>query len=168
MALSFNHGTKRIIVGSPQNTLDVQDLVNAIREEEESERGVSHDKICDASGKDLLDTGVSVGITLRLLSTWQIEWWAGNYTAKIGGGNLIAESGDPVAYVVGGPQVEITLSAAATIVGGSLTTGDITAAVLTALDTQGYTSPRAVKLDNLDDSVSDAVKAANNAFAVSV
>jgi hypothetical protein len=118
MALTFDHASQRISVTSPQVSLSCQDLINAIREEEASERGIAYDPIAQASGKDDLGGGVSTAITVFLLDNWQIGWYAGNYTATIGGGNLVAESGDAVAYVSGGPQVEITLSAAATIVAG--------------------------------------------------
>jgi hypothetical protein len=118
MALSFNQAAQRISVTSPQVALSCQDLIDAIREEEASERGIVYDKIADASGKDNLGGGVSTAITVFLLDNWQVQWYAGAYTATIGGGNLVAESGDAVAYVSGGPQVEITLSAAATIVAG--------------------------------------------------
>lgn len=123
MAITFDHVTKRIVVSSPQNRIDIQDLVNQIRTEEASDIGISDSQIAVASGKDTLDTGVAIGITLRLLSAWQIQWWPGNYTAKIGGGNILSDSGDAVAYVVGGPQVEITLSAAATIITSGSSSG---------------------------------------------
>jgi hypothetical protein len=118
MALSFDHATSRISVTSPQVSLTCQDLINAIREEEASERGIAYDPIAEASGKADLGGGVSTAITVYLLDDWQVQWYAGAYTATIGGGNLVAAGGDAVAYVSGGPQVEITLSAAATIVNG--------------------------------------------------
>jgi hypothetical protein len=118
MALSFDHATSRISVTSPQVSLTCQDLINAIREEEASERGIAYDPIAEASGKADLGGGVATAITVYLLDDWQVQWYAGNYTATIGGGNLVAAGGDAVAYVSGGPQVEITLSAAATIVNG--------------------------------------------------
>jgi hypothetical protein len=126
MALFFNHATKRIVVSEPQNRIDMQDLIDAVRDEESSRVGIADDVIATAAGKDILDTGVAVGITVTLLETWKIQWWPGNYTAKLAGGNLIARSGDPVAYVQNGPQVEIILSAAATIVSGSGGIGGMT------------------------------------------
>lgn len=130
MALTFDHPTSRIIVTTPQVSLTIQELVNACRLEEE--RDLTKDQIISASGKEALGEGVAVGITATLLRDWQIEWWPGNYTATISGGNIVAESGDPVAYVVGGPQVEITLSAAATITsaGAALPTAEEIAAAV--------------------------------------
>lgn len=137
MALTFDQAAQRISVTSPQVALTCQDLINAIREEEASERGIVYDQIADASGKDDLGGGVSTAITVFLRDNWAVQWYAGNYTATIGGGNLVAESGDPVAFVTGGPQVEITLSAAATVVDGSGGTApsasEIANAVLSAL-----------------------------------
>jgi len=127
MAITFDHSVSRVKITSPQVDLLIQDLVNACRLEEE--RLLTKKQIIDATGKQQLSSGVGVGITATLLRDWQIEWWPGNYTATIRGGNIVAASGDPVAYVVGGPQVEITLSAAATIVlagggGGGMTDED--------------------------------------------
>jgi hypothetical protein len=118
MALVFNHATQRVQITSPQTVVLIQDLLNACRSEEETTVGIADGRIASAAGKEVLGAGVQVGITLTLLENWQLEFWAGNYTATITGGNLVAASGDAVAYVVGGPQVEITLSAAATITDG--------------------------------------------------
>jgi len=119
MALVFNHLAQRIQITSPQTVVLIQDLVNACRIEEASQLGIADSRIISAAGKEVLSAGVQVGITMTLLDNWQLEFWAGNYTATITGGNLVAASGDAMAYVVGGPQVEITLSAAATITAGA-------------------------------------------------
>lgn len=128
MALSFNHATKRI--GVPQADavpLLIQDLVNAIRDEEASERGICYDQIADASGKADLGGGVQTGITLALRSSWKVEFVAGSYQATITGGNLA----DALARVhnTGSPQVLVASSAAATIVatggGGGLTASQV-------------------------------------------
>lgn len=116
MALTADYSTHRIKVTAPQTQLTVQDLYDFCKNAEVTDIGIANDTIAIAAGKDDLGSGVQVAITMRLLDDWQVEWWAGNYTATMGGGNIVAECGDPVAYVVGGPQVEITLSAAATIV----------------------------------------------------
>ena len=126
MSLTFNQSGKRINVISPQTAVDVQTLLNTIRAEEASERGITYDKLCNAVGKDALGGAVATAITLSLLSTWQLEFYAGNYVATIDGGNLVAAVTDAVAYTVGGPQIEIMRSAAATVVstGGSSMTTD--------------------------------------------
>lgn len=136
MALSFAHATKRIAV--PQvdaQPLLIQDVLNAIREEEASERGITYDQIADAAGKDDLGSGVTTGITLSLRSTWVLEFAAGAYQATVTGGNLA----DALAriYNTGSPQVLINSSAASTAVatGGSSgpTAAEIAAEVMAAL-----------------------------------
>ena len=117
----FDHSQNIINVTSPQTTLDVQDLIDAIRDEEDSERGVIYPQIASASGKESLGGGVVVGITVELLNDWQLKFWSGNYIAKISGGNLVGGlAGDPVAYSAG-VQVLLIQSAASTVVnvGGS-------------------------------------------------
>lgn len=115
MALTFDHAAKRIGVPAVDAApLLIQSLINAIREEEASERGICHDQIAAAAGKDTLAVGVTTGITLSLRSSWVIEFAAGSYQATITGGNLA----DALArvYNTGSPQVLINSSAAATIV----------------------------------------------------
>lgn len=120
MALTFTHSTK--LIGVPQadaQPLLIQDLVNAIRDEEASERGIAYDHILDATGKEDLGGGVMTGITAALRSTWKLNFAAGAYQATITGGNLA----DALARVnnTGSPQVVVLASAAATVVasGGS-------------------------------------------------
>ena len=117
MALSFNHSTKRI--GVPQadaQPLTMQALINAIRDEEASDRGIAYDQIADAAGKDDLGGGVMTGITVNLRSTWMIEFAAGSYQAAISDGNLA----DAMQRIVntGSPQVLVLSSAAATVIYG--------------------------------------------------
>lgn len=136
MALTFDHTTS--LIGVPQleaGPILIQSIVNALREEEASERGIVHDQIADASGKADLGGGVYTGITLALRSTWKLNFAAGSYQATIDGGNLA----DGLARInnTGSPQVIMRASAAATIVAtGSGVTAqdktDIASAVLTA------------------------------------
>jgi hypothetical protein len=93
MALSPNWLTKQIEVSSPQVVITAQDLINDIRDFEYSWDGMAYERIADASGKEDLGNGVSVGITVSLLSPWQILWYIGNYIATISGGNLVGGLG---------------------------------------------------------------------------
>lgn len=135
MALSFNHATKRIAVPAVDaQPLQIQALLNAIRTEEASERGICYDQIATAAGKDDLGGGVQVGITLNLRSTWKLEFETGSYQATITGGNLA----DALARVqnTSSPQVLVQSSAAATVVDGgggtSLTPAQVWAYVIEA------------------------------------
>jgi hypothetical protein len=116
MAIEFDQQQQLISVISPQDTLTCQALINAIREEEASERGIIYDQIATASGKEDLGGGVYVGMTVNLITPWQVKFWAGNYIAKVAGGNLVGGIlGDPVAYSPG-VQVLLIQSAASTLV----------------------------------------------------
>lgn len=136
MSLTFDYSGK--LIGVPQvdaQPLLVQDLVNAIRTEEATERGIAYDHILDATGKSDLGGGVLTGITAALRSTWKLNFAAGSYQATVDGGNL-AEALDRVNNT-GSPQVLLRSSAAATVVSTSGTTPPSTAAIATeVLDTQ--------------------------------
>ena len=118
MALSYDYTNKRI--GIPQadaQPILMQTLINSIRAQEASAAGIVMDQIASASGKDVLASGVAVGITVALLSTWALNFSAGAYQATVTGGNLA----DALAriYNTGSPQVLINSSAAATMVATS-------------------------------------------------
>lgn len=115
MAYEFNFESRLINVLNPQTDVDVQDLYEACRQAEDSEVGIQYGKIVNASGKESLGSGVSIGLTIELLE-WQLHFWDGNYMAKIAGGNLVGGvGGDPVAYTAG-VQVLLIQSAASTVV----------------------------------------------------
>lgn len=125
MALTFDHAAK--LIGVPQadaQPLTIQALVNAIRDEEASERGIANDQILDATGKADLGGGVLTGITAALRSSWKLTFAAGAYQAAVDGGNLA--DGINRIYNTGSPQVLLRASAAATIVtvGSGITTQD--------------------------------------------
>lgn len=127
MALSYDYTTK--LIGVPQadaQPILLQTLINSIRDEEASERGIIESQIADAVGKDDLGGGVSTGITVALRSTWKLNFAAGAYQATINGGNL-ADVLDRVNNT-GSPQVVALSSAAATIVaiGSGVTSQDKT------------------------------------------
>ena len=116
MGIEFDHDQRLINITSPQNTLSCQELINAIREEEASASGIWYPQIATASGKEDLGSGVAVGMTVNLIEPWQVKFWAGNYIAKVAGGNLVGGlGGDPIAYSAG-VQVLLVQSAASTIV----------------------------------------------------
>lgn len=132
MALTFDHAAK--LIGVPQADAApvlIQTLLNAIRTEEASERGITHDQIADASGKEVLGPGVATGITLALRSTWKLDFEAGAYQATVDGGNVA----DALARVnnTGSPQVVMRSSVATTLAASDGSTapteGQIAAAV---------------------------------------
>lgn len=121
---TFNFATERIAVDSGTTDVDCQDLYEAIKEAQAEEEGIVHPQIAEGSGKVALGAGVTVGLTVELLGNWQLEFSAGNYTARVAGGNLVGgPGGDPIAYTAG-VQTLLLQSAASTIVteGGAIPT----------------------------------------------
>ena len=116
MAFSFDFVNQRINVSADQTVVDCQALYDAIVAAQNSPEGMAYPTIALASGKQVLSSGVAVGITVQLLDGWQLVFAPGSYTARVSGGNLIGALVDPVAYSAG-VQVMLTLAAAATIVG---------------------------------------------------
>lgn len=120
MALTFDFINSIIEVPSPDTILTMQDLINQVRDQEdELTPGLNFSKIADATGKDDLGGGVTTGITVRLLDSWQIRFEArpGPSTVQcfVTGGNLVGgPGGNPIAnsaYV----QVIVQSSASGTI-----------------------------------------------------
>lgn len=117
---------EEIISCSPLvSTLTIQELINACRKAECSDLGISYLKICDAGGKNYLDTdaGIQVGITVQLLGNWVIYSEKDSGVFRVLGGNLVqVGGGDPFA-----PNPDITyvniLSAASTVVSVSSGSG---------------------------------------------
>jgi len=116
MTFTFDFTNTLIYIPVAEKDVDIQDLINQIRDAEASEIGITYDKIANASGKESLGTSVTVGITIELLGTWQLKFEDGNYIASVSGGNLVGGlGGDPIAYSPG-VQTLLLQSAASTIV----------------------------------------------------
>ncbi len=120
LPLNFNFFTSLITVPSPDTNLDIQYLINQIRDnEDELNPGMIYAKIADASGKDDIGGGVFTGITVRLLNNWQVMFEArpGPSTVQvtITGGNLVGGlAGNPIAASAF-TQVKQVSSASSTI-----------------------------------------------------
>jgi len=116
MAITFDHATNLINLTAPHTTdLQIQDLLYAIQDAEDSEDGIQYGKIADASGKADLGGSVATGITVALIDPWQLKHVVGSYQAVIKDGNIVGgPGGNPVAYVAG-VQVKLVQSAAGTI-----------------------------------------------------
>lgn len=101
--LRFDFYNSIIEVPAPDTTLDMQYLINQIRDtEDELSPGMAYNKIADASGKDDLGGGIYTAITVRLLDNWRVRFEArpGPDTVQcfIVGGNLVGgPGGNPIA-----------------------------------------------------------------------
>jgi hypothetical protein len=136
----------------------VQEIADIICLEQATEDGIRLAEFANISGLVELSPGVETGITVDLLG-WQLSWASGSVAqASVTGGNLVGGiAGDPVEDIVGGPQVTINLSAAATAVTANVPTAAdvatavraelatelarIDAAITSRLATAGYTVP---------------------------
>lgn len=127
---TFNFQTTLVEIDSGVVDIDCNVLYDAIKLAQWSEEGIIYDRIGQGSGLNDLGPGVQVGITVELLGAWQLKFPAGNYVARVAGGNLIGgPSGDPIAYSAG-VQALLIQSANATVVttgggGGGATAAEV-------------------------------------------
>lgn len=141
---TFNFSTSLIAVDSGVVDVDCSTLYDAIKLAQASQEGIIYDRIGKGSGLDTLGPGVQVGITVELLGSWQLSFTAGNYVARVAGGNLIGgPSGDPIAYSAG-VQALLIQSANATVVttggGGGTTAADVWTYATRSLSSVGNAS----------------------------
>lgn len=116
---TFNFDTSLIDIDAGVTDIDCNVLYDAIKLAQASEEGILYDRIGKGSGLDQLGPGVQVGITVELLGSWQLNFAAGNYVARVAGGNLIGgPGGDPIAYSAG-VQALLIQSANSTVVSTS-------------------------------------------------
>ena len=119
--LLFDFPSQIITVPLPDTTLDLQYLINSIRDaEDDLTPGMAYAKIADAFGKQDLGGGVKVGITVVLLNGWRVMFAArpgpDTISVSITGGNFVGEAGaNPVAPSLF-TQVTTTQSSSATII----------------------------------------------------
>lgn len=100
--LKFFFEAQIIEVPAPDTSLDIQYLVNQIRDtEDELSPPMAYSKILDAFGKQPLGGGTFVGITVMLLNNWKVRFEArpgpDTVSCIVTGGNLVAASGNPIA-----------------------------------------------------------------------
>ena len=120
---TFNFTTSIIDVDVGVTDVDCSTFYSAIKLAQASEEGIIYDRIGKGSGLDTLGPGVQVGLTVELLGAWQLRFPAGNYIARVAGGNLIGgPGGDPIAYTAG-VQTLLIQSAASTVVQGGSGSG---------------------------------------------
>jgi hypothetical protein len=146
---TFNFDTSSIDADAGAVDIDCVALYTACKLAQASEEGILYDRIAEGSGLKNLNPGVQVGITVDLLGTWQLRFPAGNYVARVAGGNLIGgPGGDPIAYTAG-VQTLLIQSAASTVVtaGGSVPSAAQNASAVWATILDGsYTANELIRL----------------------
>lgn len=139
---TFDFETNRIVIDSGVTDVDCATLYDASKLAQASEEGIIYDRIGKGTGLDQLGPGVQVGITVELLGSWQLSFAAGNYIAKVAGGNLIGgPGGDPIAYSAG-VQALLIQSANALVVstsGSGATAAEVWTYAARSLSTAGNT-----------------------------
>jgi hypothetical protein len=131
---TFDFAVSRIDVDSGAVDVDCATLYTALKAAQASEEGIIYGRIGRGSGLNNLGPGVQVGLTVEVLGDWQLRFPAGNYVARIAGGNFIGgPGGDPISYTAG-VQTLLIQSAASTVVtaGGSVPTAAQNAAAVLA------------------------------------
>jgi len=97
MAITFDRINKWILVTSPQTTVDIQDLINKIRDYEDNLENLDLLQIANCTGKQSLGGTVFVGLTLELLDDWKIKFedrlGPTTTTCYVSGGNLAQVGG---------------------------------------------------------------------------
>ena len=121
MAVVFYKIDKVILIEAPATEVTIQELVDAIRDWQDEVGNMEVANFLEASGKEDLGGGVKVGITLKLINNWRIQFADRSgpdyVSCKVSGGNLVAVNDygnnpiKPSAYT----QVTIAQSSSATI-----------------------------------------------------
>ena len=71
--LIFDFYNSLIIIPAPDNSLEMQYLIDQIRDVEDTlTPGMDHSQIAEAAGKFDLGGGIFTGITVKLLNNWRI------------------------------------------------------------------------------------------------
>jgi hypothetical protein len=129
---TFDYVASQILLDGGAVNITCSALYTAIKLAQMDIEGITYPRIAVGSGLSVLGPGVQVGLTLELLGNWQLKFPAGNYTATVGGGNLIGGPGaDPIAYSAGVQNVLIQ-SASSTVVSSDASA--IAAATVAALN----------------------------------
>lgn len=89
----FTASPRLTVVRAPRLELSAQDLVDTLRKIEDSFQAMSYNRLLDASGKEGLGGGVSVGITYKLRDT-QIQFEDRTDPARIG--TITTDSSAPI------------------------------------------------------------------------
>jgi hypothetical protein len=82
-----------ITVDSPSTSVTIQDLLDTIRDFEDDLQNLSYPRLTDASGKESLGGGISVGITINLQNAklaFEARLGPSFVQCEVSGGNLVA------------------------------------------------------------------------------
>ena len=118
--LVFDFYNELIIVPAPDNTLEMQYLIDQVRDtEDELEPGIGYNQIAEAAGKFDLGGGIYTGITVKLLGNWRVKFedrpGPTIEIMTVTGGNLVGGPGGAPIAAASNVQVIQQSSASSTI-----------------------------------------------------
>ena len=128
---TIDYVNKKIRATGIRDEFTAQELADIIRTAEATVDGIRLVEFAAITGLVALSPGVTTAVTVNLIG-WQTSWAAGSVPqATLTDGNIVGGiAGDPVEDVVGGPQITVNVSAAATAVTANVpTAADVAAAV---------------------------------------
>lgn len=109
---------QEIHVAATLDFLDGQNLIDAIRQAEASDVGLSYPSIADAFGKVRLSPRASIGITVQLLDNWKIYTLKDSGTFSLGEANIVKPDGSSPFVPNSAVTYIQNLSVASTVVTG--------------------------------------------------
>ena len=97
MPITLDYTTQIISITSPTATVEIPDLVTAIRQSEDDLNNMTYPFVITTGGYDDLTGGTYTAITLTLSDEWQIQFWNGVTLGIVKSGNLVGGvAGKPV------------------------------------------------------------------------
>ena len=144
VTFTFFKTTKLIQIDTPDLVVDMQDIVDAIRDFEDSLPMMDFQKIMNGTGKDDLGFAKTT-LTVTLVNDWRIKFEDRAGPARvdgfINGGNLVAINSFANKPITGGAFVDVTIAQAVRI-------SCATAGLLGAADQDATTQERAHREHN--------------------
>jgi hypothetical protein len=118
--LIFDFYNEIILVPAPDNTLEMQYLIDQVRDTEDNlTPGIGYNQIAEAAGKFDLGGGIYTGITVKLLGNWRVKFedrpGPTIEIMTVTGGNLVGGPGGAPIAAAANVQVIQQSSAASTI-----------------------------------------------------
>ena len=110
VAVDWNESPRVVEVAAPSYEFIMQDVVDTLRKQEDSFRGMSESRLLSAAGKEELGGGVRVGITVSLENTL-IAFEGRTTPAQVG--TATSNSGTPIVAFPSETSVNTSRSIAA-------------------------------------------------------
>jgi hypothetical protein len=153
MAIRVDYYQQIVFITSPTTTVTVQQLLDAMREAEDSPEGLAFggpvktvtDGFVDGEGEADLGGGFATPLTITLDDNWYIEFWDGVSLGTINDGNVSGgKDGRPVRCAVGSSDTALVLGAER----GVITAGGVSQSDIDAMADAVWDEPKADHTDS--------------------